>query len=167
MKQIPIYPDYYITEDGKHVYSMRRGGLKEKKIQMGAYGYRLIGLRKPQDSKAYTIKVSILVALTFIPNPNNYPFVLHLDNIRDNDGVENLAWGDHEINMAQMKREGRGKGNTYVGKGRKGNVKYKIQDHKKVFKLRQEGGTVESIGALLNIPRTCVGRILKKNVYNF
>lgn len=40
-----------------------------------------------------------LVALTFIPNPNNYPCINHKDENKSNNNVENLEWCIHEYNM--------------------------------------------------------------------
>lgn len=55
-----------------------------------------------RDGKRFRAYVSRLVAIEFIPNPENHPFVLHWnDNPRDN-RVENLHWGTHEQNMQEM-----------------------------------------------------------------
>lgn len=40
-----------------------------------------------------------MVAIAFIPNPNNYPCVNHLNSIRDDNRVENLEWCTHAQNM--------------------------------------------------------------------
>lgn len=48
--------------------------------------------------------VHVLVALHFIPNPNNYPFVRHLDDIIHNNYITNLAWGTHKMNMEDKVR---------------------------------------------------------------
>lgn len=43
-------------------------------------------------------RVHILVAETYLPNPYNYPVVMHKDNNKQNCNVENLEWGTHSKN---------------------------------------------------------------------
>ena len=40
-----------------------------------------------------------LVAKTFLPNPNNLPFVNHKDTNRSNNRLENLEWCTEEYNI--------------------------------------------------------------------
>lgn len=54
-----------------------------------------------------------LVAETFIPNPDNKPFVDHIDRNPSNNNVENLRWVTKQENMNNMKT------NRVVGKRRK------------------------------------------------
>ena len=47
-----------------------------------------------------------LVAMAFLPNPNNFPVVLHLDDNRLNCSVSNLKWGTYLENNKQAIDEG-------------------------------------------------------------
>lgn len=44
------------------------------------------------------LKIHRLVALAFIPNPDNLPEVSHLDETRTNNRVDNLVWSSHKDN---------------------------------------------------------------------
>lgn len=56
--------------------------------------------------------VNRLVASAFIPNPNNYPLVLHSDDNPLNNNVKNLRWGTQKHNMEDCVNRGRLVGNT-------------------------------------------------------
>lgn len=45
-----------------------------------------------KDGKSKTMQVSRLVAIAFIPNPENKPNVDHIDGVRFHNFVENLRW---------------------------------------------------------------------------
>ena len=59
-------------------------------------GYESISLYKDYKSKSF--KVHRLVAEAFVPNPNNLPFVNHIDEDKVNNMVENLEWCTRQYN---------------------------------------------------------------------
>lgn len=67
------------------------------KTSIDEWGYEKVCLSK--NNKQYHRKVNRLVALAFIPNPNNLPQVNHKDGIKINNSVENLEWCNASENM--------------------------------------------------------------------
>lgn len=66
--------------------------LKGKPIKSfpNSKGYLRINLSKNSKIKQYF--VHRLAAEAFIPNPNNLPFIDHINTIRDDNRAENLRW---------------------------------------------------------------------------
>ena len=62
-------------------------------------GYTEVRLHKPKDVKGRIYKVHILVAQAFVPNPENKPYIDHINTVRDDNRVENLRWVTHKENM--------------------------------------------------------------------
>ena len=75
-----------------------KGNIQKEHIlhQADLRGYKRVGLSKNGVSKTY--QVHRLVANAFIPNPNNYPVIDHINTIRDDNRVENLRWVTHSEN---------------------------------------------------------------------
>lgn len=88
-------PFYTITPEGK-VYNSE-GHLMSQILTHD--GYYRVKLSKGVKRSMY--RVNRLVAENFIPNPNNYPIVNHLNNIRTDNRVENLEWCDNSKNQKQ------------------------------------------------------------------
>jgi hypothetical protein len=60
-------------------------------------GYCQVSLCKYGKQKS--IKVHRIVAMAFIQNPNNLPFINHKDEAKDNNSVENLEWCTRSYNV--------------------------------------------------------------------
>lgn len=59
-------------------------------------GYLYASITYPEGQKQR--RVHILVAEVYLPNPNNYPIVLHKDNDKSNPSVNNLEWNTISTN---------------------------------------------------------------------
>jgi len=77
---------YFISKDGV-VYSDNVGYRKILKYQVSKKGYRVVKLKTKK-----TIPIHRLVALAYIPNPENKPQVNHIDGNKENNNVYNLEW---------------------------------------------------------------------------
>ena len=53
--------------------------------------------------KKYTKTIHRLVALAFIPNPDNLPTVDHIDRNKSNNNVNNLRWADRQTQINNRK----------------------------------------------------------------
>ena len=60
-------------------------------------GYPMITLCK--DGKSQLCMIHRLVATTFVPNPENKPYVDHINTIRNDNVPENLEWVTHKENQ--------------------------------------------------------------------
>ena len=68
------------------------------------HGYERVCLFKMDRERRY--RVHRLVAMAFIPNPDNLPQVNHIDGNKRNNNVSNLEWVTNEENMHHAKECG-------------------------------------------------------------
>lgn len=94
-KPIENFERYEVSNLGR-VKNTSTGAYK-KAIKNWA-GYLRIQLNKGKDSKIFS--VHRLVAVAFIPNPNNYPEANHIDHDRQNNCVYNLEWCTRSYNAS-------------------------------------------------------------------
>lgn len=90
-KVIEDHPNYMISTHG-NVLNVARNKL----LKPTTNGYASVGLTTNGERKFYN--VHRLVALAFIPNPDNKPEVNHLDENKQNNCVCNLEWSTSQEN---------------------------------------------------------------------
>jgi hypothetical protein len=134
---------YYIEPNGE-IYSQDRittdGRFCEgRKIKQHTRkdGYYQVDLSKNGTQKFF--RVHRLVALTYIPNPNNYPCVNHIDCNKQNNNINNLEWctilyNNQSINTSKKF------GNIYLTKCNSYHTQYNSNGKKycKNFKTEKE-----------------------------
>lgn len=91
-KSIGDFPNYEVSNLG-NVRSIKRNIIM-KSVNCG--GYCNLGLYNNGIYKRFNIHR--LVAQAFIPNPNDYPCVNHIDGNKQNNSVDNLEWCTYSHN---------------------------------------------------------------------
>lgn len=104
LRDIPGFEGLYAaTRDGK-VWSHKRK--KFMKPCGEPDNYQIMWLSKEGECKCYY--VHRLIALAYIPNPNNYPKVNHIDEHKDHNWADNLEWCTQDYNLmvsSKLKRK--------------------------------------------------------------
>lgn len=103
-------PDYYMDELWKPVVNFENeywisdyGRLWSIKKQRFLKAYKLdnwghVGFSLCKNGVVYKKYVHRIMAEAFVPNPNNYPIVRHIDDDPSNNIIDNLAWGTNKDN---------------------------------------------------------------------
>lgn len=94
-KDIQGYPNYQISNLGRVWSKKRQIYLKPNKNQSGYLSVCITAINGKQKREL----IHRLVALAFIPNPNNYPCVNHKDEDKENNTTTNLEWCTKKYNM--------------------------------------------------------------------
>lgn len=98
-REIPGYEGLYQVSNTGRVRSLNYNGTRKTKVLKqitDKLGYKRVNLFKNNKKKNYL--VHRLVALAFIPNPNNYPIINHKDENPSNNYYKNLEWCTYEYN---------------------------------------------------------------------
>lgn len=143
------FPNYTINCNGE-VYS-----LKSKKYlipQNNGNGYFKVGLYNPKYKQIYVHK---LVAQFFIPNPNNYKYIDHIDRNKANNHISNLRWVSAKENT-----------NNTAGRPRYAvkRVLHKKYTEEEICFIKQDykyGAKVMELSRKYNIPRQTISRFVK------
>lgn len=153
-RDIPGYESFYQVSNLGNVRSIRFNKIRNMK-SWDSNGYRAVELYL--NNNGYTVGVHRLVALAFIPNPENKPEVNHKDRNRSNNNVENLEWVTQSENVAHAYRNGVKPRTTYQNQPFQKEI-LDIIENKKYFSIReasrQTGHKRDTIGRSLdlNIP---------------
>lgn len=142
-KPLKDYPNLYFIDD-KGNLSNGRKLLKPYVINSGYKAYRVNvkGVRK-------SYLIHRLVAEAFVPNPNNYPIVNHIDGDKLNNEATNLEWCTNSHNILEARRLGLNPYNNptkglKIGKASKYyNVTYDKNRNKWKASIRSEGKNLE------------------------
>jgi hypothetical protein len=104
MTCIKGFENYIIFEDGMIINFWTGLEMKPYKNHDGYYQIKL-----SKNGKRKNFRLNRLLALAFIPNPENKPEVDHIDRNRNNNNLENLHW---VTRLENLQNKGKYKNNT-------------------------------------------------------
>lgn len=140
-----VYTHKKFIKAGK--YEIENQPIRKLKPWLNTKGYPQVDLGK------HTKKVHRLVAIAFIPNPENKPQVNHIDGVKTNNEITNLEWVNNADNQKHAWKIG-------LSKAKKGKDNYQWSgDHsncKAVKQLDLNGNEINRFKSL-NIAKRSLG----------
>ena len=157
-RAIDGYPNYMVSNKIR-VKDLKFNKLKNTKTIPVVLGervhYKGIGLSNEFGGKYFPLHR--LMALAFVPNPHNKPFVNHIDSNPENNNIENLEWCTNQENIQHMVNSGR---NTYLKGSCHRLTKWTEMDIVKMLRLSKQGVRNMDICKMYGITKDAVSRIV-------
>ena len=132
--EIVGYPNYLIYEDGR-IWKQKgvgfKGGFLKQYTHVGYSNYKSYRLGLTNENGEKKFYVSRLVAEYYVPNPNNYQEVDHIDRNPLNNHYTNLRWADRSIQNFNKKVYKNNRSGYKNISFRKDNKKWRFIDFKR------------------------------------
>lgn len=160
-KNIIGYEGLYDIDINGNIYSLQRKQEIILKPGKMSSGYKMVSLVRDGVNKS--LSIHRLLAIHFIPNPNNLPQVNHIDGNKTNNSISNLEWCTRSHNMKHMYDNGLKKYKPLHYKG-----KFGVEHNRSKAVLCIENGVIYSSFSeaekLLNIGGGGVSYSIKNKV---
>ena len=150
-RKIPNYPDYYeVSNLGRirRTFYYKKGTVVKILVPyIPDNGYARIKIQYPHRKNTILKPIHRMVALAFLPNPDNLPCINHKDECKYNNRVDNLEWCTYKYNCnygtgIQRCSESRKKSAKHKEArkiaGEKLKEKYNTQEYKTLFSERRK-----------------------------
>ena len=95
MKDIPGYEGLYAATSCGKIWSYR----SNKFLKPFTTGSGYLSVELCRNGQSAKFRVHRLVALTYLPNPNNLPEINHINEIKTDNYMNNLEWCDRKYNI--------------------------------------------------------------------
>jgi hypothetical protein len=158
--KINDFPNYKVSSEGE-VVNLTTG--KQLATPIHKHGYLCVRLW--HKGKTRLLKLYRILAIAFIPNPENKREVNHLDGNRMNHSLSNLEWATPSENMKHAYLNGLSKGHFKKGFNHQFS-KVSESDVLEIRRLRRLGMRLKDIGKKFNITPDHTCRITKNKFYS-
>jgi len=156
-KEIKGYENYLISNEGRVFSFYTKKVLKPWKDRGGYFN---VGLWKNGIREHHTIHR--LVALAFVPNPENKPTVNHIDGCKINNFVENLEWCSQKENVHHAWSSGLSKPTRLEGL-KNGRSKLTEDQVLEIRRLYKTGDYYQkALAKMFDVTRVNIGRIINR-----
>lgn len=143
-------PRYEVSNQGR----IRKVTTKRlKKYELNGNGYPSIRLGYGKAATGTRYNIHRLVAEVFLPNPDNYPVVNHIDGDKLNNCVDNLEWCSYAHNNKHA-----------YDHGLKTPYQRRISndDRKSIGIMRRDGVSVRDIAKLYGVTESCIYHLFNR-----
>lgn len=140
-----MFEDYKITKEGK-VISLKNKKETEILGEIDRDGYRRVIIYKNGKRKKFF--VHRLVAMQYIPNPENKPQVNHKDGNKLNNSVENLEWVTNKENIRHAMLHG-------LSNYERALTKEQVREIKRLFKEK----SMKELAEMYDVSLSCIKHI--------
>lgn len=127
-------------------------------------GYMLVKLTCVKLKKRADYRIHRLVAEAYLPNPENKPYINHIDNNPANNSIENLEWCTQGENIQHARNQGRMADRYWKGK-RSPNASLTDEQIKNIRELRAQGLSYQRIADDVGTNKRTVERVIKGEAY--
>ena len=97
--KVPNFKNYEVSNYGRIISYARKETIILK--QSNSLDYKVVKLGWEN-----LLRISRIIAITFIPNPENKPEINHKNGIRYDNYIKNLEWATHKENMIHAVKTG-------------------------------------------------------------
>lgn len=165
VEDIPGYEGLYGVNYYGKVWSYRSNVFLKQKLHK--FGYCEVNLKV--NGKQETLKVHRLLAILFIPNPENKPCVNHINGIKDDNRIENLEWCTHMENIRHAVSTGLIKitTNQLISASRSGKSTRKLSYNQAndIRNLFKEKFSRKELSKMFNVSTDVINLIIKNKTY--
>jgi len=158
---IPDYEGLYAINRQGDIWSRYSNKILKQWLTLG---YPYITLCK--EAEKHKKRVGRLVALTFIPNPDNKPEVNHKNGIKTDSFDENLEWVTGSENKKHAYDTGLRLGNGAIRAMTRARRKLSLSDAEAIKRLYETGNYFyRELGVMFSVSLHAIYRIVKNKTY--